>query len=63
MYSHEIEEYIKLRNYILSIKEYIEVVGSSPQIEHIKYEDEHFHFDTTDNFHFKIKLKTREDKP
>lgn len=63
MYSHEIEEYIKLRNYILNIKEYIEVVGSSPQIDHIKYEDEHFQLDTTDNFHFKIKLKTRENNP
>lgn len=60
MYSYEIKQLLELKNNLLELKEYIEVIRTSPQIEHIKYEDEHFILDTTDNFRFKIKLKTRE---
>lgn len=57
MYSHEIQQLLELKNYVLELKEYIEVIRTSPQIDHIKYEDNHFLFDTTDNFHLKFKIK------
>lgn len=61
MYSHEIEEYLKLKEYVLEIKEYIEVVGSSPQINSIKYNnyENKFEIATDDNYNFKFKVKTR----
>lgn len=57
MYSHEIQQLLELKNYVLELKEYIEVIRTSPQIDHIKYEDNQFIFDTTDKFHFKFKIK------
>ena len=57
MYSHEIQQLLELKNYVLELKEYIEVIRTSPQIDHIKYEDNQFLFDTTDNFHLKFKIK------
>lgn len=57
MYSHEIQQLLELKNYVLELKEYIEVIRTSPQIDHIKYEDNQFIFDTTDNFHLKFKIK------
>ena len=57
MYSHEIQQLLELKNYVLELKEYIEVIRTSPQIDHIKYEDNHFLFDTTDKFHLKFKIK------
>lgn len=59
MYSYEIENYIKLRNYLLTLDEYCDIIASSPQIDHIIYKDDLFHIHTEDNYHFKIKLKTR----
>ena len=35
MYSHEIEEYLKIRDYLLTAKEYIKILQESPQIDHI----------------------------
>ena len=57
MYSHEIQQLLELKNYVLELKEYIEVIRTSPQIDHIKYEDNHFFFFFTDNFHLKFKIK------
>lgn len=57
MYSHEIEQYIKLRQNLLTIHEYCEIIRTSPQIDHIKYEDNNFNMYTTDNYHYKIKIK------
>ena len=45
MYSHEIQQLLELKNYVLELKEYIEVIRTSPQIDHIKYEDNHFIFE------------------
>lgn len=57
MYSEEIKQLLELKNYVLELKEYIEVIRTSPQIDYIKYEDNHFQFYTTDKFHFKFKIK------
>ena len=59
MYSHEIEKLLKLRNNLVTLKEYIQII-SSPQIDHILYKDDMFYIWTTDNYSFKLKIKKEE---
>ena len=56
MYSYEIEMLLKLRNNLVSIKEYIQII-SSPQVDHVLYKDNEFHLWTTDNYYFKLKIR------
>lgn len=56
MYSHEIEKLLKLRNYLVSIQEYLEIV-KSPQIDHIKYENDMFYLWTNDGYTFTLKIR------
>ena len=60
MYSEEIQRLLELRNYFISYKEYIQII-KSPQIDHIKYENQTFKIWTTDGYYFKLKL-IREEK-
>ena len=57
MYSHEIEELLKLKQCLISIHDYCEIIKTSPQIDHIKYEDELFKLYTNDGYQFKLKIK------
>ena len=57
MYSHEIEQLIELKNNLLDIKDYIEIIKTSPQVDHILYKNQNFHMFTTDDYHFKFKIK------
>ena len=57
MYSHEIQQLLEIKNNLLELKEYIEVIRTSPQIDHIKYEDELFKLYTNDGYQFKLKIK------
>lgn len=61
MYSKEIEEYIKIKNNLLTIKEYTDIVKYSPQIDHVKYDGENFNMWTTDNYKFTFKIKFRKE--
>lgn len=56
MYSHEIEQLLKLRNNLVTIKEYLKIV-ESPQVNHVKYENDEFTCWTTDNYKFKLKIE------
>ena len=56
MYSYEIEKLLKLRNYLVSIQEYLEIV-KSPQIDHIKYENDMFYLWTNDGYTFTLKIR------
>ena len=56
MYSYEIQELLELRNYYVSVKEYMEII-KSPQIDHIKYENQTFKIWTNDGYQFKLKIK------
>ena len=64
MYSHEIEQLLEIKNYLISSKEYMKVsdIKENPQINHIKYEpyDDTFQIDTKDNYHFKFKVYRKE---
>lgn len=55
MYSEEIKRLLEIRNNLVSIKEYLKIIGS-PQVDHILYKDEWFHLWTTDDYYFKLKI-------
>jgi hypothetical protein len=55
MYSYEIEKLIKLRNGLVTLKEYIEITKSN-QVDHVKYEDDVFKIWTTDGYRFELKI-------
>lgn len=59
MYSYEIENLLKLKNNLVSIKEYIRICNSS-QIDHIKYEDGLFILWTKDNYKFELRIGGKE---
>lgn len=56
MYSEEIQQLLDLRNNLVSIKEYIQIIRS-PQIDHVLYKGQQFHIWTTDGYYFKLTLK------
>lgn len=55
MYSHEIEQLLKLKNNLVTIKEYLKITESS-QIDHIKYDNGLFYLWTIDNYKFVLKI-------
>lgn len=56
MYSYEIENLLKLKNYLVSVQEYLEIV-KNPQIDHIKYENDMFYMWTNDDYKFTLKIR------
>lgn len=56
MYSYEIENLLKLKNYLVSVQEYLDII-KSPQIDHIKYENDTFNMWTNDNYNFTLKIR------
>lgn len=56
MYSHEIQKLLELRNYFISYKEYVQII-KSPQIDHVKYENQGFKVWTNDGYVFRFKLR------
>lgn len=63
MYSYEIKNLLKLKNYVINDKDFMNILKTSPQINHQKYDKERdlFLIDTDDHYHaeFKVKIKTR----
>ena len=59
MYSHEVEELLRVRNYLITYKEFIQITKSSPQIDHIKYNpfEDNIEMWATDNYKFVLKIK------
>ena len=59
MYSHEVEQLLKIKNYLIAYKEFIQITKSSPQINHIKYNpfEDNIEMWTTDNYKFVLKIK------
>lgn len=55
MYSHEIKELLKLKNNLVTIKEYLKITESL-QVDHIKYDNGLFYLWTTDNYKFVLKI-------
>ena len=61
MFSWEIQKLLELRQYLLTVQEYIEIsdIKKNPQIKRVHYEpfEDSFYIDTDDNYNFKFKVK------
>lgn len=57
MYTSEIVELVKLKNNLLEVREYIDIIDNSPQIDHIIYEQGYFNIFSNDGLDIKIKIK------
>lgn len=64
MYSHEIAELLKLRQYVLDVKEYFDMCDNSPQITRVTYNpyDDKIKVLTSDSYEFNFKIKRKEIK-
>lgn len=63
MYSWEIQQLMELKQYLISVKEYLKICNTSPQIREVKYDpyNDNFMIDTDDNYkvYFKVKKEER----
>ena len=57
MYSKEIQELINLRQQVITLQDYINIIQTSPQVDHILYNQDHFEMYTDDYYKFKFKIK------
>ena len=59
MYSWEIQQLMELRNYLVSVKEYLHICETSPQIRQVSYNpyENDFYIETEDRYKFKFKVK------
>ena len=59
MYSWEIEQLLKLKNYVISASDYSKIVTTSPQIHNIEYKpfENSFYISTDDNYVLKFKVQ------
>lgn len=58
MYSWEIENLLRLREYLISNREYFYILDTSPQIRGVQYKpfEDNFYIQTDDNYNFKFKV-------
>lgn len=56
MYSYEIEKLLELRNNLVSLKEYEQII-KSPQVDHVLYKNQQFYIWTTDGYQFKLQIR------
>ena len=61
MYSHEIQQLMELRNYLLGVKEYLHICNTSPQINYIHYDawQDNFKIATDDRYEWTFKVKEK----
>jgi hypothetical protein len=59
MYSWEIQELMELRNYLLSVEEYLHICSTSPQIREVHYNpyEDNFNIKTDDRYDWTFKVK------
>ena len=56
MYSHEIRELLERKKYLISVKEYVQIIRS-PQVDHVEYKNQLFYIYTTDGYEIKLKIE------
>ena len=54
MYSHEIQELLRLKNNLITVRDYLRII-ESPQINNIKFDNEKFYIYTNDGYNFAFK--------
>ena len=66
MYDWEIDQLLKIKNYIISSEDYINILNTSPQIKRVKYNpyEDNFEMWTKEEskqsnyYKYKVKIKT-----
>lgn len=56
MYSNEIKRLLEEKQYLISVKEYIQII-KSPQVNHVQYKNQQFYIWTEDGYQFVLKIK------
>jgi len=56
MYSYEIACLLEQKKYLISVKEYLQII-KSPQVDHIQYKNQQFYIWTNDGYQFVLKIK------
>jgi hypothetical protein len=61
MYTWEIQNLMELKNYLISVRDYLYICQTSPQIREVKYDpyQDNFMIDTDDNY--KVYFKVRKE--
>lgn len=59
MYSHEILNLLKIKRYVLTVSEYLNILSTSPQINRVEYnkDNDKYIIETDDNFKFEFLIK------
>lgn len=57
MYSNEIENLLKYKNYLLTAKEYIKILETSPQINHVIYKNDEIIIWTEEGKKFILRIR------
>lgn len=61
MYSWEIQKLIAIKECLLEVQEYMDIIKTSPQINYVEYlpNEDKLHITTDDNYDFKFKVYNR----
>lgn len=63
MYTWEIQQLMELKSYLISVKEYLNICSTSPQIREVRYDpyQDNFMIQTEENYkvYFKVKKEER----
>ena len=64
MYSWEIEQLLKIKEFIISNEDYFKILETSPQIRGVEYKpfEDNFYMWTDDRYNFKFKVYKLENK-
>lgn len=59
MYTYEIDNLMKIKNYLISAREYLQICNTSPQIREVKYDpyQNNFMIETDENYKVYFKVK------
>lgn len=64
MYTSEIKQLMEYRNYLLTVKEYLDICNTSPQIKVIHYDayNDNFYIETEEQYkvYFKVKKEVKQ---
>ena len=56
MYSHEIEQLLKMKNYLITVQDYIKIIESS-QVREVNYNgNNNFNVSTNDGYSFSFRV-------
>lgn len=61
MYTWEIQQLMELKNYLINVREYLQICNTSPQIREIKYDPYQNNFIIQTEENYKVYFKVKKD--